>query len=364
MEQLCASCGELSVNSTTFCSHCGALLSASSDERDVAVSDVEAPFEEEDAPSELPVAGDGTEPIRSGPGPVAISLGLLVMAAALLVTVGLIKGEDEAAKGAKEAKGPSRSATEEPALPKTETRSDPASKEESRPAPVTKKAPEPEVKGCQGTTVLCFDACHSPDTCKELRIKETEEPLRRAIEAFNNIERKTLKTLHKGTWKTAGVDEPFVALVAAIESAREAGATISDNLTAIDDVAQQVQRLDTHNRNPPVAPTPPSMAYPEHEKPEYTGAWHFSGRYEGPMDQGGIIVRRRGEYYHVENYAGPDYYYKIPIHGYVRTTGRTTTVNFGGWETHYATVLRLVDKWVYKSEKSAHRELVRELKAT
>jgi hypothetical protein len=260
-----------------------------------------------------------------------------------------------------------RSAAEKQTVPSptiAEAESDKGLKEEPRPAPVAKKTPEPKVTRCQGTKVLCFEKCRYPDACNELRRKESEEPLRIAIEALHSVERKTLKTLHKGYWATSGVEEPFTQLVAAMSSARNAGAALSKSLTAIDAVDVEVQHLITHNKEPPVAPSFPSIEYPEYDKPEYTGSWHLGGRYEGPMDGGGIIVRRRGKYYHVENYGGPSYYYKIPIRGYVRSTGRTTSVNFGGWKTHYAEVLLLVDKWVYKSEKSAHRDLVRETKAS
>jgi hypothetical protein len=228
--------------------------------------------------------------------------------------------------------------------------------------------PPPRPEPCPAGTTRCSGTCRPAGECPPKTKRAAQTQLDAAVAGMKALPfsgrsyRGSLKRLQKEAWKTSDVAQRVSALGRARAHAKAFEGIDDAKLAGFDTLVVVAARLDAHVGSPPVSPSFPSVPYPSYDKPTYQGIWRLSGRFEGPMDAGGIIVKRRGKYYHVENARKPNTYYKIRIKGYVRNVNRTTYLRLGVLANRRAKVVRLSDKWTYKRDKRVYKQHVKRLK--
>jgi len=115
-------------------------------------------------------------------------------------------------------------------------------------------------------------------------------------------------------------------------------------------------------------PSPPEK--PVYEKPGYTGAKRFSGRYEGKYDGGflgkdGIVVKSGSKYYVILEAVLKDTsflsLFTDRVSGYATPKGETIKLNIGR-SGRDAEVLEVADKETYRDDQRSFKEEVRDSK--
>ncbi len=184
-----------------------------------------------------------------------------------------------------------------------------------------------------------------------------EQRFASALENMSKVNRESVQSIRGKTWRRSEPVRHLRELSAAMDTAirHDISLPVLESLAAAVAALESLKSLEA---NPPRMPHRELVSKPERRRVKYDGVWRLSGRYVGPMDTGGIIVRRGGRLYHVVDAVRPHTPWQIPISGYVRDLVGTSDFFLDG-SYRFADRVQFAERWEYVADQETHRNAVR-----